>query len=107
MSTVENLTSDSFDAKVKNSQGLVFVEFYADWCPDCGAAGPVYESFSQEFSGKAGFMRIDTHEYPDKAQEYGVRHIPHFILFENGTKVREAVEITSREALVKLLTGEN
>lgn len=105
MSAVMDLTSEQFDEQVLGVQGRVMVEFYADWCPDCRAVGPVYEDVSKEMSGEARFARINIQEHADRAQEYGVKHIPHFILFEDGGKIREAVEIKSREDILRLLRG--
>jgi thioredoxin 1 len=100
---IENLDSDSFEKTIKESKGRILVEFYADWCRDCIAVAPVLESVAEQFSDTLRVVRIDMQTYPEKAREYGVKHIPHFMLFEDGTKVREAVEITSREALESFL----
>ena len=103
MSVIESLTADSFNAEVSNSKGRLLVEFYADWCRDCKAVAPVLEDIVERMSDTIRFARIDMQAFPEKAQEYGVKHIPHFILFDDGSKVREAVEITSREALESFL----
>jgi thioredoxin 1 len=104
---VTELTPEQFKTQVEEAHGPVLVEFYADWCPDCQAAGPVYEALAAEMSGEAGFVRINVQEHPGIAQEYGVKHIPHFILFENGGRIREAVEIKNREDMLRLLNGES
>jgi thioredoxin 1 len=99
-----DLTADSFKTEVA-SKGRVLVEFYGDWCRDCQAVAPVLREIAEEISDTIKVARIDVQAHPDKAQEYGVKHIPHFILFEDGAKIREAFEITTREAVESFLEG--
>jgi thioredoxin 1 len=107
MPVVANLTSEQFKLEVEESKGLVLVEFYADWCPDCRAAEPIYIKIAEEMADKARYFKTDIQENTEKAQEYNVKHIPHFILFKDGQKLSEAIEITDREDILKLLTGED
>ena len=46
--------------------------------------------FSNEFP-TARFYKLDVDDIPDVAQDLGIRAMPTFLLFKNGTKVAEVV----------------
>ncbi|MBF0927049.1 MAG: thioredoxin, partial [Clostridiales bacterium] len=48
---VKQLTNEEFEKNVKNSDKLVFVDFYADWCGPCRMMAPVVEEISEEVDG--------------------------------------------------------
>ncbi len=81
------LTKEDFQQKVLDQQGLVFVEFYASWCPHCQAFAPQYEQISQALASQAQFYQVEIDASPELASEYGVTSIPTIVVFYNGQVV--------------------
>ena len=43
----------------KTAQGLVLVDFYADWCGPCKLLAPVLKTLEQEFGEQIKFVKVD------------------------------------------------
>ena len=62
MATVE-LTAENFNWTV-TGDGLVLVDFWAEWCPPCRMFGPVFEKASEKHPD-AVFGKVDTEAQPE------------------------------------------
>ena len=69
-------TKEEFDKLIK--EGLILVDFYAQWCGPCKMLGPVLETLDIDV------LKIDVDECPELAREYGIMTIPTLMLFNNG-----------------------
>ncbi|ORZ17912.1 thioredoxin [Absidia repens] len=72
------------------SDKLVVVDFHATWCGPCKLIGPKFEKLVEEYPGVV-FAKVDVDDVPDVAAEVGVRAMPTFMFFKNGSKVGEVV----------------
>lgn len=82
--TLVHLQSKDFDREVMQSQVPTVVDFYADWCGPCRMVSPIIETLSQEYVGRAKFVKINTDENPDLAERFGIMSIPTVMIFKNG-----------------------
>ena len=87
---------------LKNN-GVVLVDFYADWCGPCKMLGPVLEDLSKEFEGKATIVKVNVDNEEDLAREYGVMSIPNLFLLKDGEIVKNVVGYQPKAALKKLI----
>ncbi|HEV8359672.1 MAG TPA: thioredoxin [Candidatus Thermoplasmatota archaeon] len=92
-----SLTDDAFDTTVK--QGLVLVDFYADWCGPCRIVSPLVEQIAGELQGKLVVAKMDVDANPRTAMRYGVMSIPTLILFKDGKPVDMVVGAAPKAAL--------
>jgi len=81
MATVE-LTADNFNSTV-SGDGLVLVDFWADWCPPCKMFGPVFEKASERHPD-AVFGKIDTEAQPELAATFSISSIPTLMIIRDG-----------------------
>ncbi len=81
---VTELTGKEFDAFTKKGQGLVLVDFFAEWCMPCIMMAPVMDELGKKFKGKIKIGKVDIDENNALAQKFKVFSIPNFILFKDG-----------------------
>jgi thioredoxin 1 len=73
------------------SNVLVFVDFYADWCGPCKMIAPSVEKLADEYNGTVKFVKLNIDENPNIAGEYDVKSIPTLMIFRNGKPFRRMV----------------
>ena len=96
-----NVTDATFESEVLQSDGLVLVDFWAEWCGPCHAVSPVLERIAEERELKLVKVNID--ENQDLALKYGIQSIPNMLLFENGQPKASAIGAMPKGMLEKQL----
>lgn len=92
---VKELTNREFAEFIK--EGLVLIDFYADWCMPCMMMGPVVEEVSKSFEGKIKFGKVDVGEYQEIAQKFHVSSIPNFTLLKDGQMIQQFIGAMSED----------
>lgn len=101
MSSLKHFTDENFASET--AQGVVLVDFYADWCGPCRMMTPVIEEFAQENQGKIAVGKLDIDASPNVTQMYGVTSIPTLILFKDGQPVGTFVGLKDKNSLTHLV----
>ena len=86
---VPELIKSEFDEFVR--EGLVLIDFHADWCMPCLMMAPVISELSEKFKGKIKFGKVNVDETQDIAQKFKIMAMPTFILFKDGEKIEQFV----------------
>jgi putative thioredoxin len=86
---VRDVSDAEFDAAVieRSREVPVLVDFWAAWCGPCRVLGPVLEKLAVDRGGNFELAKVDTDKNPASASRYGVRGIPHVVLFKDGRPV--------------------
>jgi thioredoxin 1 len=87
----KNISDDSFDVEVLNSETPVLVDFWAEWCGPCKQIAPALEEISGELGDKLIIAKLNIDENPSSPSKYGVRGIPTLVLFKGGEVVATKV----------------
>jgi len=87
MSTLEKVTTETFEDRVIGSEQPVLVEFSTSRCPACHAAKPMLERLAQEYSGRTRVVEVNIEEEPALGQFFRIRAVPTLVFFKNGEPV--------------------
>jgi thioredoxin 1 len=99
MSSTIELTERNFDEALVAADGLVMVDFWAEWCGPCRAVAPVLEEVAERSHGRVTLMKVNIDENPGLATRYGVRSIPTILFVKGGTVVDRVVGAVPKAAL--------
>ena len=97
--SIAHLTADNFDDVVSERSSPVLVDFWAPWCAPCRALSPEFEAAARAFEGRVRFAKVNVDEAPALADRYGVRSIPHLVLFRDGRPVQMLTGFADRKRL--------
>ncbi len=103
MEKVTELTNGMFENFIK--EGLVLIDFFADWCMPCLMMAPVLEEVAENLSGKLKIGKVDVQENQSLASKHGVSSIPNFVLFKNGEVVEQFVGAIPAEELEEKISN--
>ncbi|CAM4061619.1 thioredoxin [Helcobacillus massiliensis] len=83
MATLE-MTTENHDDIVKD--GIVLIDFWAEWCGPCRQFGPVFEAAAEKHTDIT-FAKVDTEAQQQLAMQYGVTSIPTLVAYRDGIPV--------------------
>jgi thioredoxin 1 len=101
MATVE-LTADNFNSTV-SGDGLILVDFWAEWCPPCRMFGPVFEKASERHPA-AVFGKVDTEAQPEIAATFDITSIPTLMIIRDSVVLYAQPGALPEKALEELIT---
>ena len=87
---------EDFEKEV--STGKVLVDFYAEWCGPCKMMGEILETMENET-----ILKVNTDEFPDIAQNFGIISIPTLILFKEGSESGKLIGLQSKSDIEEFL----
>ena len=99
--SLSHVTDTSFEADVLNAEGLVLVDFWAEWCAPCKQIAPVLEEMATDLAGKLTIAKVNIDENPQTPSKYGVRGIPTLIIFKDGQVAGTKVGTAPKGALME------
>jgi len=77
-------SQEEFEQKVKKSDGIVIVDFFATWCNPCKMLTPRIETVIGEQKGKVKLAKVDIDEHSDLALDYDVGSVPVLLVMKDG-----------------------
>ena len=94
-----DVTDDTFDDEVINSDVPVLVDFWADWCAPCKMIAPIVDELANEYDGRIKFAKMDVDSNQRVPMTYGIRGIPTLLIFSGGDAVDQVVGAVPKGAL--------
>lgn len=98
---MEIITSANFEEKTK--EGVVLVDFFADWCGPCKMLAPVLQKLAAEYEGRATIVKVNVDNDSNLARQFGVFSIPNMFLFKDGQVVDSLLGYHSADDIKALI----
>lgn len=98
---MKNITNDTFNNEIK--EGVVLVDFSADWCGPCKMIAPILRELGKEFEGQASIVKVDVDAESELAQRFDVMSIPTLILFKDGKQVGKKTGFLPKPKLAEFI----
>ncbi|MCR9144361.1 MAG: thioredoxin [bacterium] len=93
---VKTFTDASYDQDTSN--GVVLVDFWAEWCGPCRMVAPIVEELSGELPDVT-FAKLNVDENQQVAQKLGITSIPTLLLYKDGQVVDRVVGLQPKPKL--------
>ena len=100
------LSDDSFENDVLKADGVVLVDFWAEWCGPCKMIAPILDDIAEEYEGKVTVAKLNVDQNNVSPAKYGVRGIPTLLLFKNGEVAATKVGAMSKTQLKEFIDAQ-
>jgi len=100
-----HLTEQGFDEALVANEGLMMVDFWAEWCGPCRAIAPILEELAAASAGGVTLAKVNVDENPGLAARYGVRSIPTILFVKEGAVVERVVGAARKAVLQDILNA--
>ena len=97
------LTDANFQEKAMESDKVVMVDFWAEWCGPCRMVSPMVEELANEYEEKAIVGKVDVDANPQVSMQFGIRNIPTILFIKNGEVVDKQVGAVPKTVLEEKL----
>ena len=98
---VPHVTDAEFQAEVLDSDTLVLVDFWAEWCVPCHMVSPVVEEIARDHADRMKAVKLNVDDNPVTARDYGVMSIPTLIVFKDGKEQARVIGARGKDAILR------
>lgn len=99
---VNILNEKDFEKEVLNFDGVVLIDFYADWCGPCKMLSPIIEEVSEEHP-EVKFLKVNVDNSPMLASEFGIVSIPTLVAIKDKKIIAQNVGYCTKDAVVGMI----
>ncbi|MCL2676662.1 MAG: thioredoxin [Streptococcaceae bacterium] len=97
-----NITDATFEEETK--EGLVLIDFWAEWCGPCRMQAPILEQISEELDESVlKITKMDVDANPATPQSFGIMSIPTLMFKKDGEVVKQVVGVQSKAQLMDIV----
>lgn len=77
--------------EVLQTDKLVLIDFWAEWCGPCKMIGPIIDEIGKEYQDRVVVGKVDVDNNDETTTKYGIRNIPTVLFIQNGKVVDKMV----------------
>ena len=100
---VIKVNNENFN-EIQNSEKVVLLDFYADWCGPCRMVSPIVDEIANE-NADIIVGKVNVDDVPNLANLFGVSSIPMLVVMKNGKVINQAVGARPKEQIMSMLKG--
>lgn len=100
---VLSINAENFQKEVMESDQVVLLDFFADWCGPCRRLSPLLDEIAGEHAEiKVGKVNVD--EQLELAERFGVMSIPSLMVVKEGAVVEKTIGLQSKQKILEMLS---
>ncbi len=92
------ITDENYD-QVVDTEKLVVIDFWAEWCGPCKKISPIVEELAEEYANKVIIGKCDVEENTTITSKFAVRNIPTLLFIRNKEVVDKLVGAVPTEKI--------
>lgn len=99
LKVVDELEENQLDKLIRNSEHLVVVDVFAQWCGPCKTYGPIFSKVGESNFEKAEFVKVDADKAINFSNRFNIRGVPATLYFKGGKIVGQQAGLMSETQL--------
>jgi thioredoxin 1 len=99
----KSVTDATFIQDVLQSDKLVLVDFWAEWCAPCRKVDPLLAEIATEMADKVEIVKLNIDENPETTMAYRVMSVPTLTIFKGGEPVKSIAGAKPKGDLVRFI----
>jgi thioredoxin 1 len=103
---VKEVSDQTFDAEVIQSDIPVLVDFWAAWCAPCRMIAPTVDQVAGDYEGKAKVVKLNVDDNSQTSARFNIRGIPTLLLFKDGEVKDQIVGATSKDHIKRVIDAQ-
>ena len=100
---IHHIENEQILSEVINSEKLVVVDFFAEWCGPCQMLAPILKNLEQKYTDSINVYKVDVDESQTIAMRYGITAMPTLIFFKDNQEVERQVGYLNEEKLKNII----
>ena len=94
------ISESEFNDEIK--EGLVLVDFFADWCRPCKMFIPILEEIDNE-NNNIKVVKVNVDEAKKLAYYFEIQSIPTLLLIKDGEEKQRIIGFTTKEKVMEMV----
>lgn len=100
---IHHIENEQILSEVINSEKLVIVDFFAEWCGPCQMLAPILKNLEQKYTDSIEVYKVDVDESQAVAMRYGITAMPTLLFFKDNQEIERQVGYLDEEKLEKII----
>ena len=103
---IHHIENEQILSEVINSEKLVIVDFFAEWCGPCQMLTPILKNLEQKYTDSIEVYKVDVDESQAAAMRYGITAMPTLLFFKDNQEIDvKNIPVKSVEDFIMVILG--